>query len=47
MFVSCDGVDHGECRLVDIYANTTYANTKEIATDKLLNRNIYRTRVKR
>lgn len=27
MFVSCDGVDHGECRLVDTYANTRVIRT--------------------
>ena len=27
MFVSCDGVDHGECRLVDTYANTKVVRT--------------------
>jgi len=27
MFVSCDGVDHGECRLVDTYANTKVIRT--------------------
>jgi len=27
MFVLCDGVDHGECRLVDTYANTKVVRT--------------------
>jgi hypothetical protein len=27
MFVSCDGVDHGECRSVDTYANTRVIRT--------------------
>ena len=27
MFVICDGVDHGECRLVDTYANTKVVRT--------------------